>query len=98
MSGGGSVLKGIGLGIMAFGLGLTVIGFLLGFAPSTAEWLFIPLFYIGAAQLVWIVPMVLRFRSRGETETVKGIVIIAAVVAILNASCWGLLSNFRIAG
>ncbi len=98
MTGGGSVTKGIGLGIMVSFLGPAVIAFLLGFGPSTLEWLFVPLLFIGVAQLVWMVPIVLVFRSKGETETVKGVVIVAAVVAILNASCWGLLGNFRIAG
>jgi hypothetical protein len=94
----GSVMKGIAFGMMASFLGCTVLAMVLGFGSSSMEWLFVPLFFVGITQLLWIVPMVLQFRRKGQPETAKGLVIVAALVALLNASCWGLLGNFRIAG
>jgi hypothetical protein len=40
------------------------------------------------------------YKRRGEMETVKGMLIVAGLVFMLNASCWGLLAagKFRIAG
>ena len=62
-------------------------------------WLLI-LFGIGAAQVVWIVPAALWYRKRGERETVKGILIAAGIVFLLNASCWGMnmSGRWRVAG
>jgi hypothetical protein len=42
-------------------------------------------------QLAWIVPVCLSYRAKGETETVKGIAIIAAITFLLNAGCWGVV-------
>lgn len=44
---------------------------------------------IGVGQLLYIVPAVLWARRRGRTGVVKGIVIAAALVFVLNAACWG---------
>jgi len=35
--------------------------------------------------------MVLSYRRKGETETAKGLIIQAAIVAFLNAACWGIV-------
>ncbi|MGA2183692.1 MAG: hypothetical protein ABSH47_11740 [Bryobacteraceae bacterium] len=48
---------------------------------------------IGLIQAAWIVPMVLRFRATGRRETMKGVIIAAAVTFLLNASCWGLVAT-----
>jgi hypothetical protein len=37
--------------------------------------------------------MVLRFRASGRRETMKGVIIAAAITFLLNASCWGLVAT-----
>ena len=44
---------------------------------------------VGVTQLIWIVPIIVHFRKRNEPETVKGVMIGAGIVALLNAACWG---------
>jgi hypothetical protein len=60
----------------------------------------VPPFGIGLVQLLWIVPMVLKYRKTGRTETAKGVIIAASIIFMLNAACWGLLATggFRFAG
>jgi hypothetical protein len=82
----GSLGRGIGMGALftlggAVGSGLlmtVVIGFVLFFG-------------IGLSQAIWMVPAYLHYKRRGETETAKGILIVAGIVFLLNASCWGVL-------
>jgi hypothetical protein len=50
---------------------------------------------IGIVQLLWMLPAWLIYRRRGQEETAKGILIIACVVFMLNASCWGLVLSLR---
>jgi hypothetical protein len=50
---------------------------------------------IGIVQLLWMLPAWLIYRRRGQAETAKGILIIAGVVFMLNASCWGLVLSMR---
>jgi hypothetical protein len=48
-------------------------------------------FGIGLAQLLWIIPLYLRHRKRGTSETAKGLIVAASITFLLNAACWGLL-------
>ena len=48
-------------------------------------------FFVGVAQLLWMVPVGVAFAAQKRWETVKGLVIFAAIVFLLNAACWGLL-------
>jgi hypothetical protein len=50
---------------------------------------------VGIVQAAWVVPLWLYYRRAGEKETVKGILIAASVILLLNASCWGLLVTKR---
>jgi hypothetical protein len=50
----------------------------------------------GLTQFVYQIPAGIHFRKRGEPDTVKGIMVAAAVSFLLNAACWGLF--FGIAG
>jgi hypothetical protein len=95
-SGGGSILRGIAIGIAWTVAGL--IGCALLVAAGGIG--FIPLFGIGLAQALWMAPVAFSYKRRGEMETVKGMLIVAGLVFMLNASCWGLLAagKFRIAG
>ena len=45
---------------------------------------------IGIVQALWIVPLYLYFRRNGQKEVGKGVLIVAGLVFLLNASCWGL--------
>jgi hypothetical protein len=65
-------------------------GLLIGFA---LQLLLLPVIllavFIGVVQLAYIIPTARYFIKRGETATVKGIYIAAAIVALLNVTCWG---------
>jgi hypothetical protein len=76
----GSVKKGVLIGL-AISLGVAIVT-----APIV-----IPALGIGLIQLLWVIPMVRSYRRKGETETAKGLIIQAAIVAMLNATCWGVL-------
>jgi hypothetical protein len=52
-------------------------------------------FGIGVAQAIWMVPAYLHYKRRGETETAKGILIVAGIVFLLNVSCWGVLMSSK---
>ena len=84
---------GINLAVAAVGLGtgLTlassdhdvahVIGVLLNYAVGG----------ISVLQLAYIYPMYRRFMKTGAKETAKGLVIAAAVTALLSCTCWIIL-------
>ena len=87
----GSLAKGILVGVLftlagiGFGFALNAVG---SFALGT-----IILIGIGVVQLLWMVPAYRVYRRRGETETAKGLLIVAGLVFLLNASCWGLFMS-----
>jgi len=56
----------------------------------------VPLWGIGIVQLLWMLPAWRIYRRRGQEETAKGILIVAGVVFLLNASCWGLMFSNKI--
>lgn len=72
--------------------GTIIKGVMVGFALQLFL-LLMPILAIGIAivQLVYIIPAVLHYRSENEHNTVKGLWIAAAVVALLNATCWALV-------
>ena len=43
---------------------------------------------IGLAQLAYIVPLCLRYKAKGKTDFVKGMIIAASITALLNVGCW----------
>jgi hypothetical protein len=71
------------------GFGLTVLGMVVLLPIGVI------LVGIGIVQLLWMLPAWLIYRRRGQAETAKGILIIAGVVFMLNASCWGLVLSMR---
>lgn len=90
----GSVAKGVGIGVL-----LTVGSIGLGFGLNAAHVFglsMIILFGIGVVQALWIVPAYVVYRRRDEKETAKGLLIVAGLVSLLNASCWGLFMSGRI--
>ena len=53
----------------------------------------------GLTQVAYMIPAAIYFKRRGEPDTVKGLMVAAAVSFLLNAACWGLfmftMGNFR---
>ncbi len=76
---------------MALSAGGVVVSLLVGF------W---PLFAFGLIQGLWVIPIYLHYRRKGETETAKGLLLVAGLVFLLNAGCWGVIlsGKMRIAG
>jgi len=85
----GGIGRGIAIGVLLTLAGLIAIWALVVMSRSAAGIIF--LFGIGVTQLVWVVPAVLYFQKDGQKETVKGILIVAALTFLLNASCWGVI-------
>jgi hypothetical protein len=84
----GSIARGLGIGAL-----LTLAGAVASL-PLMAVYIgFVLFFGIGLAQLIWIIPAYRRYAKRGETETAKGLLIVAGIVFLLNASCWGVLAT-----
>jgi hypothetical protein len=50
---------------------------------------------LGLVQLAYVVPFCLRYKARGQTNVVKGLIIAASIAALLNVSCW---TVFRVGG
>jgi hypothetical protein len=50
---------------------------------------------IGLVQLVYVIPFCRRFKSKGQTNIVKGLIIAASITALLNVGCW---TQFRVGG
>jgi hypothetical protein len=80
-------------GSVGWGVGLTCllhlfqfpIALVLSFVPSVFPLL--ALFFIGVSQCVYMIPAILHFRKKGETETAKGLLIGASITFLLNATC-----------
>ena len=48
-------------------------------------------FVAGATQILYMLPAILIYRSKGRPDIAKGILIVAAITLLLNASCFGLM-------
>jgi len=85
----GSIGKG-----MLLGAALTIAGL-------AAMFIFLPaIIAFGILQYIWIMPVYVMCRHRGEPETAKGVLIVSGIVILLSAACWGLfmMDGFRIGG
>jgi len=49
---------------------------------------------IGLVQLVYIIPFYRHFKSQGQTNVVKGLIIAASITALLNVGCWTQFGRF----
>jgi hypothetical protein len=87
----GSVGKGVGI-VLGCVVGAVFVGIMLATLLPAA---LVLLLGIGVVQAAWIVPIWRYYRNMGETETVKGLLIAASVVFLLNASCWGTVAGWR---
>lgn len=43
---------------------------------------------IGAVQLAYVIPLCLYLKSKGRTDTMKGVIIAASITVLLNVGCW----------
>jgi len=61
---------------------------------------FYTLILIGAVQLIWQIPVVLLLRWRGQKMMALGVILVASLTALLNATCWGFFfaGKIRIGG
>jgi heme/copper-type cytochrome/quinol oxidase subunit 4 len=84
----GNIAVGIGLGI---GLTILGIGLTVALAALTKGVGLILLFGVGVVQVVWMGPVCAYFFKKGETRTGQGLLIIAGLVFLLNATCFGLI-------
>jgi hypothetical protein len=87
----GSIARGLGIGAL-----LTLGGALASLLLMVIVIGFVLFFGIGLAQLIWMIPAYRRYAKRGETETAKGLLIVAGLVFLLNATCWGVLTTSKL--
>jgi hypothetical protein len=43
----------------------------------------------GLVQFAWLYPIWRRYKKKGKTESAKGVLVIAGITFLLNATCWG---------
>ncbi len=69
-------------------LGATVLGGLIIGVTMT-----VALIAIGAVQLIYIIPLVLVLFNQRRKRAAMGAIIVAALVFLLNAACWGVVAT-----
>jgi len=84
----GNVWAGLGL-TAALHLLQVPIFFILYAIPRVEYGAFLPLIFLGVSQLVYMLPVILFLKKRGDNETVKGLIIGASITFLLNAACSG---------
>jgi hypothetical protein len=62
-------------------------GFLLCLGLLTAGMGY-PLVGFGITQFLWLFPLWRHYRKEGETESAKGVILLAGISFLLNAACW----------
>lgn len=82
----GSVKKGVLVGL---GLNAALIAVSLLFFGSSGFG--VTAIFISITQAVVILPAYLGFRSSGQTESAKGVLIAAGITFLLNATCFGVV-------
>ncbi len=73
-------------GVLIFGLGL-IVGMFLGNYSFAMVWI------VGAMgflfwQLLYVIPLVLRFKRRRQFGSMKGVIIGATITALVNGACF----------
>jgi hypothetical protein len=89
----GSIRAGLGLTLLFHFVVQVSLLFILGWIVTgerSLELPILPVVYIGLSQLVYMIPVILIARRKGETETAKGLIIGASITFLLNATCNGL--------
>ena len=58
--------------------------------------LLLPLIFVGLSQLVYLIPAAVMQKRRGRPQAMKGIILVAAITLLLNATCTALvLGNLK---
>jgi len=86
-----SVARGVGLAIVLYAAHVAVAMVFAAVAGGPGAGLvgLASLLYVGVVQVVYMGPAIAITYSRGRMDLVKGLCIAGAVVALLNAACWG---------
>ena len=90
----GSIWKGLGVTLLFHAIAMGILFFILAVVVNSEEglmWVVYPMMYMGLTQLVYMIPAILIFRSRGATEIAKGLIVGASMTFLLNATCNGFL-------
>ncbi len=89
--------NGVGycFGLHAIFAALLAVFYLLQGAENGA--IFVPLWFLGVTQSVYIIPVLVVARAKGSSEIAKGLFVGAAITFLLNAACvgytfWGVFS------
>src|SRR5256885_2063390 len=85
----GNAWAGIGLTIV---LHLIQIPIAIIFMVISGDqpYFYFPILFIGISQLIYMIPAIIIFAVNKKTHIVKGLIIGAAIVFLLNAACTGL--------
>jgi hypothetical protein len=91
---------GVGSGVaLGFALNIAYMGLwcALWFNAKDGSWMsrgfgenvpFYSIFGIGITQLLYMLPTIVYFQRKQRPEMVNGLIIAAAVTALLNGACW----------
>jgi hypothetical protein len=91
----GSVAGGFGLGIFLNAAQGGLLFLILSLSHRGLTALIVGLGWWGLIQLIYIVPIYIYLRRTKRTDTAKGLLIAAALVLLVNVSCWGRLRLLR---
>jgi hypothetical protein len=84
----GSAWMGFGLSLLLHLLQIP-IGIVLALFQS--ELFMFSLLFVGVSQLIYMIPAIVIAAGKGHSHIVKGLIIGAAIVFLLNAACTGLV-------
>jgi hypothetical protein len=93
--GEGNIVVGMLLCWLLNAVHLGIAAALLYRGESRLPHLFILVGAMGLLQLVYVVPIYRLLKRHGKDSTAKGLVIAAAITALLNAGGWGTLRLYR---
>src|SRR6266853_1119781 len=84
-----SIMAGVRIALL---LHLAALGFCLGIyimsrVSTVFAILFVPLIFAGLTQLVYLIPAAVMQKRRGRPQAMKGIILVAAITLLLNATC-----------
>ena len=86
----GSVWPGLGLSLLLhlFQIPIAIL-ILIIFKGEEQLYVIFPPLFIGVSQLIYMVPAIIIAAVKGKSQLVKGLIIGASIVFLLNAACMG---------
>jgi hypothetical protein len=82
-------------GVFAAIAAMVVAGALAWALSSKAPWLALAFLYVGVTQAVYLLPVILIFHYWRRPRAILGVLLFAAIIFILNASCFVLVVAHR---